>query len=309
MYTFKNLTKLLTLLLALFSLFISPSFSQKPPLKISILQIVEHPALNATRQGFLDELHKLGYREGENLILDYQSAQGNSALAAQIAQKFVSENTDIIVAIATKAAQAAITASKGTKIPVVFSSVTDPKGAKLVKNLKAPKEYVTGVSNYVSAEPQFKFFKQLLPHLKALGIVYDPGEDNSIALNKEMEKAAKALDLKLVFSTATKSSDVLTASQSLCGKVDAIFINNDNTALSAFSSVIKAARSCNIPAFVSDIDIANQGAMAALGPDQEALGRQTARMVDRILKNPTSPLPPVEFPEKIKEYIANSPPA
>lgn len=307
MYTFKNITKILALLL-IFSFFISNSFSQKTPFKISILQIVEHPALNATRQGFLDELHKLGYKEGENLIVDYQSAQGNTALASQIAQKFVSEGSDIIVAIATKAAQAVITAAKGTEIPVVFSSVTDPLGAKLVKDLMAPGDHVTGVSNSLSAEPQFKLFKRLLPNLKTLGIVYDPGEDNSITLNMEMEKAATALDLKLVFATATKSSDVLTASQSLCGKVDAIFINNDNTALSAFSSVIKAARSCNIPAFVSDVDIADQGAMAALGPDQVELGHQTARLVNRILKNPKAPLPPVEFPEKIKEYIMKESP-
>lgn len=304
MYTFKNLTKNLSLSLVLFSLFISPSLSQKSPPKISILQIVEHPALNATRQGFLDELQKLGYEEGKNLILDYQSAQGSPALAAQISQKFVSNKADVIVAISTKAAQITITAAKGTKIPVVFSSVTDPLGAKLVKDLKMPGSYVTGVSNYISVEPQFKLFKRLLPKLKTIGIVYDPGEDNSIALNKAMEKAAKAFNLKLVFAVATKTSDVLAASQSLCGKVDAIFINNDNTALSAFSSVVKAARSCNIPAFVSDIDIANQGARASLGPDQVELGLQTARMVDRILKNPTGPLPPVEFPEKTKEYIS-----
>lgn len=304
MYTFKNTAKTLTLLLSLFSFFTSPSFSEKPPAKISILQIVEHPALNATRQGLLDELKKLGYEEGKNFTLDYQSAQGNPALAAQISQKFIADKADVIVAIATKAAQAAITATKGNNIPVVFSSVTDPLGAKLVKDLKTPGNAVTGVSNYIAVEPQFKLFKRLLPNLKTIGIVYDPGEDNSIALNKEMEKAAKELDLKLVFATATKTSDVLAASQSLCGKVDAIFVNNDNTALSAFSSVVKAARSCNIPAFVSDIDIADQGAMASLGPDQVELGRQTARMVDRILKNPEAPLPPVEFPEKTREYVA-----
>lgn len=304
MYTFKNLTKTLTNLLILFAFFISPSLSQNPPIKISILQIVEHPALNATRQGFLDELQKLGYEEGKNLIVDYQSAQGNAALAAQIAQKFVSKQPNAIVAIGTKAAQSAMTASKGTKTPVVFSSVTDPLGAKLVKDLKAPGDSVTGVSNYIAVEPQFKLFKRLLPNLKTLGIIYDPGEDNSIALNKAMEKAAKAFNLKLVFAVATKTSEVLAASQSLCGKVDALFVNNDNTALSAFSSVVKAAKGCDIPAFVSDIDIADQGAMAALGPDQLELGRQTARMVDRILKNPKAPLPSVEFPEKTKEYIA-----
>ena len=302
MYTFKNLTN--NLFIILLSFFISSSISaEKPPTKISILQIVEHPALNTTRQGFLDELQKLGYEEGKNLILDYQSAQGNATLAVQIAQKFVSQKPDIIVAITTKAAQAVMAASRGTKIPIVFSSVTDPLGSKLVKNLKAPEGYVTGVSNLIPVEPQFKLFKRLLPNLKTLGIVYDPGEDNSITLNKTMTNVAQEMGLKLVFAVATKTSEVLTASQSLCGKVDAIFINNDNTALPAFSSVVKATRGCNIAAFVSDVDLADQGALAALGPDQTELGRQTARMVDRILKNPGAPLPSVEYPEKTEEYV------
>lgn len=303
MYTFKNLTISLLLLPILCYFFISPSSSQKAPLKISILQIVEHPALNATREGLLDELKQLGYEDGKNVVVDYQSAQGNPALAAQISQKFVANKADVIIALATKAAQAAITAAKGTTIPVVFSSVTDPLEAKLVKDLKTPGDAATGVSNYIAVEPQFKLFQRIIPNLKTLGIVYDPGEDNSIALNEVMEKVAKEMGITLVFATAAKTSDVLAASQSLCGKVEAIFVNNDNTALSAFSSVVKAARSCDIPAFVSDIDIADQGATASLGPDQVALGRQTARMVDRILTNPDAPLPAVEFPEKTREYV------
>lgn len=303
MYTIKNLTKLF--IATLFSIsfsFASPP-SQNSPTKISILQVIEHPALNATRQGLLDELQKLGYEQGKNLVVDYQSAQGNAALAAQIAQKFASNQPNAIVAIGTKAAQAAMMATKGTKIPVVFSSITDPLGAKLVTNLKSPDGNVTGVSNFLGVEPQFKLFKRVLPNLETLGIVYDPGEANSVSLNKTMQELAPKFGLKLSFAAATKTSEVLAASQSLCGKVDALFVNNDSTALAAFSSVIKAAKACGIPAFVSDVDIVDQGALAAVGPDQTELGRQTARMVDRILKNPSLPLPSVEFPEKTAEYM------
>jgi putative ABC transport system substrate-binding protein len=304
MYTIKNLIKLFNI--SLFSFFISLSSlpAQNSPLKISILQVIEHPALNATRQGFLDELQKLGYEEGKNLIIETQSAQGNAALATQIAQKFASNQPNAIVAIGTKAAQAAMRATKAMNIPVVFSSVTDPLGAKLVTDLKAPKGNVTGVSNFLGVAPQFKLFKRVYPSLKTIGVIYDPGEANSISLNDAMEKAAKQFDLKIVFAVASKTSEVLGASQSLCGKADALFVNNDNTALGAFSSVIKAARACGIPAFVSDVDIANQGALAAVGPDQTELGRQTARMLDRMLKNPSASLPPVEFPEKTQEYTA-----
>ncbi len=296
MYNLNNINILFKIILFFF---LFPLVSaQSTPLKISILQTIEHPALDATRQGLLDELQKLGYEKGE-----YQSAQGSTALAAQIAQKFISDHPDLIVAIGTTAAQAALNASKGTDIPVVFSSVTDPLAAKLVSNLNSPGGRITGVSNFVAVEPQFKLFKKQFPTLKILGIIYNPGEVNSMALLSAMEKAAKEFDLKLVKVTATKTSDVLAASRSLCGKVDAIFINNDNTALSAFKSVVKSAQECNIPAFVSDVDLMDQGASVALGPNQTELGRQTAHMVDFILKNPKAPMPSVAFPKKTEEFM------
>jgi putative ABC transport system substrate-binding protein len=301
MYVFKNLTQTFKFLLLSFLLSFSPASSD--PIKISILQTIEHPALNATREGLVKELNRLGYEEGKTLTLDYQSAQGNTALAAQIAQKFSSDQANVIVAIGTTAAQAALNATKDNKIPVIFSSVTDPLSAKLVDNLKTPEGHVSGVSNFVSVEPQFKLFKKLQPNLKTLGVIYNPGEANSVAMLDNMEKTAKDFDMKIVTATAAKTSEVLSASRSLCGKVDAIFINNDNTALAAFKSVVKATGECKIPAFVSDVDLFDQGAMAALGPDQADLGRQTARMVDFVLKNPNAPFPPVEFPEKTKEFV------
>lgn len=301
MYYFNNLIQSFKIIVCY--LLISLSSAQSSPTKISILQLVEHPALDATREGFLEELDKLGYKEGKNLVLEFQSAQGNPTLAVQIAQKFRSDKPDVIVAIPTIAAQAAMNATKDTDIPVVFSSVTDPIAAKLVTSLEAPNGNVTGVSNFVPVEPQFKLFKRVFPALKTLGIIYNPGEANSTALNAMMEKAAPSFGLTLVMAVASKSSEVSAATRSLCGKVDAVFVNNDNTALSAFKSVVKEAQTCGIPAFVSDIDIADQGALAALGPDQREVGRQTARMVDFILKNPDKPLPPVEFPQKTEEYI------
>ncbi len=303
MYFFNILSqtfKIAACLLFILSL-VSLSSSQSAPVKVSILQIIDHPALNINREGILEELKALGYKEGDTLTVDFQSAQGNPTLSSQIAQKFASNNPDIIVAIGTSAAQAVMAATKDKKIPVVFTAVTDPLSSKLVTDLKAPTGNVTGVSDFIAVESQFALFKRLLPTIKTLGIVYNPGEENSTALNEMMEKAAKTFGWKLEMATANKTNDVFAATQSLCGKVDAVFINNDNTALSAFKSVVKATRACNIPAFVSDIDIVDQGALAALGPDQRALGHQTARMVDFILKNPKAPLPAVGFPEKTEE--------
>jgi len=298
---FKNLKKIISASTLALLFLLSPANGSPP--KIYILQIIEHPALNATRDGFIDELSRLGYQKGETLILDVQSAQGNTALAAQIAQRFVSNHPDIIMALGTTAAQTAMAAAKGTNTVVVFSSVTDPLAAKLVSSLKKPDGRVTGVSNFIPVEPQFELFKKLVPKLKTIGVVYNPGEANSVALNTEMEKVAKEMDLNMVLATALKTSDVLAASQSLCGKADALFVSNDSTVLSAFKSVVKAANGCKIPAFVSDVDIVDQGALAALGPDQTELGRQTARMAVKILKNPNASLPAVEFPEKTVEKV------
>jgi putative ABC transport system substrate-binding protein len=296
----KNLNKFIYTLLFIFTFSLSAYSS---PTKIYILQIVDHPALNTNREGFIDELERLGYKQGENLILEYQSAQGNTTTAAQIAQKFVAGHPDIIMTLGTTASQTAMAAAKDTKTVVLFSSVTDPLSAKLVADFKKPEGNVTGVSNFISVEPQFQLFKKLRPNLKTLGVIYNPGEPNSVALNEEMEKVGKSMGIKILLAPAPKTNDVLGASQSLCGKVDAFFVNNDNTALSAFNSVVKTARECKIPVFVSDVEIVDQGALAALGPDQKELGKQTARMAVKILKDPKASLPAVEFPEKTEERI------
>lgn len=302
MYTIKNLKQKLQAIFFLLT-FLSITPLQSKTCNISIIQVVEHPALNATRDGIIDELKDLGY---DDLNLDIQSAQANTALAAQIAQKFVSNHPDVIVAIGTNAAQAAKNATKGKGTPVIFASVTDPISAKLVDNLKKPEGNVTGVSNFIAIRPQFELFRKLVPNLKTLGIVYNPGEANSVKMVNLMEGAAKSMNMKLETVTASKTSEVMSATRSLCGKVEAVFINNDNTALAAFKGVAKAAKECGVPAFVSDVDLVDQGALAALGPNQRELGKQTARMIDRVLMDPQKPLPPVEFPEK-KEEIVNSP--
>ncbi len=283
-----------------FFLFLTNLFSQDFPLqtKISILQIVDHPALNATRDGIRDGLLQVGFTEGKDLILQIQSAQGNPAMAAQIAQKFVSDGATIIVALGTTAAQAAKSAARGSKTVVVFSSITDPLSAKLVKSWDKPNEGVTGISNFVSAQPRFEFFRKFLPNLKSLGVVYNPGDTNSIAILKEMETIAAKMEIDLKTAVASRTGEVLSAAQKLASEVDALFVNNDNTALAAFDSVVRAGNLAQKPIFVSDVDVVDQGALAAMGPDQYALGLQTAEMIVKIIKNPTGVLPAVEGPRE-----------
>ncbi|MDP3371702.1 MAG: ABC transporter substrate-binding protein [Candidatus Paracaedibacteraceae bacterium] len=266
---------------------------------IGIIQFIEHPALDQTRQGILDSLKENGYIDNKNARIHFESAQGNSGLSAQIIQKFVGQKVDIIVAIGTTTAQAAKQATVESKTPVVFASVTDPVGAKLVDSMAVPGKNVTGVSNYISISKQFSFFKRILAHLKNIGVVYNPGEQNSVVMIDKMKEVADVFDLGIHTSPATKTSEVMSASQSLIHKSEAIFINNDSTALSAIDAVIKVGNERDIPVFVSDIDVLNKGALAALGPNQYELGKQAGIMIQRILSGESPSKMTVELPKKV----------
>lgn len=280
-------------LLAMGRSFSSPN-TQK---RISIIQIVEHPALNETQKGIMDEL------EGHSIKIQFQSAQGNSALAAQIATQYVGSSPDALVGIGTPAAQALLAADQRLKIPIVFSSVTDPLGSKLVPELTNPKGMVTGVSNFIEPEPQLAFFKEILPKLKTLGIIYNPGEANSVALIAKMQQAAKTQHLELILAPANNTTEIPQAAQSLAHKVQAIFINNDNTALSAFDSIVKISNQASIPVFCSDTDMIKHGALAALGPNQYEIGKQTGKILLQILNGEKPANISVQFPLKLEKKI------
>lgn len=264
---------------------------------VYILQLVEHPALDATRQGVIDELKKAG------ISVSYEVAQNNSTLAAQIAQKFISQSPKAVIGIPTLSAQALIAASRSSNIPVIFSSVTDPLSSHLVSNLKKRKENVTGVSNFVEPNKQFEAFKKILPNLKTVGVIFNPGEPNSISLNASMQKAAKLYNLNIVFVPANNSVEVPQATRQLVSQVDAIFINNDNTALSAFKAITQIANNKKIPVFVSDTDMISQGALAALGPNQYEIGRQTAGLLLKILAGEKAENLPIIFPDQTELVI------
>jgi len=270
-----------------------------PALSLAVMQTVEHPALDATRRGLYDRLKERGFIEGRKLKWSYESAQGNAALAAQIAQKFEGQAPTVIVAIGTTAAQSFLRRG-ADQTPIVFSSITDPLGAGLVRDLKKPGGPMTGVSNAVALEPQVALIQKIIPDIKRLGIVYNPGERNSISVLQRLRSVLRKKGITLVEAMACKTVDVGSAAHSLVGKVDAIFITVDNTALSAFESVVKVAEEARIPVFSGDIDLLERGAIAALGPNQYALGQQTADVVLQILGGATTNTLPVVFPRKIE---------
>ena len=249
---------------------------------VGITAIVDHPALNSARKGVEDELKALGWEPGKNIKITYQSAQGNAATAGQIARKFVGDKTDVIVAIATPSAQAAAAATKS--IPVVFAAVTDTVAAKLVKSWNASGTNVTGVSDRLPLAPQIDLLLKVKPGAKRVGYVYSPGEINSVTVLKELKAELGKRGMIVVEAAAPRTVDIPSATKSLAGKVDVIYTTTDNNVVSAYESLVRVAQESKLPLVASDTDSVKRGAIAALGMNYYDIGRQTGKMVDKILK-------------------------
>ena len=267
--------------------------------KIAVTQIVEHPALDAAYRGIKDELVMLGY----DVEWIHESAQGNIANTVTIAKKFVGIRPDVIVSIATPSAQAIAAQNKRTQIPHVFSAVTDPVGAKLVTNLTKPEGFTTGVSDLSPMRLHVAMMQNILPSLKTLGVMYNASEANSLTLVKLLEAITQDAGIKLIKVSVTKSSEVAAGSKSLVGKVDAIYVPTDNTIISAFESVVGTAQKHDIALFSGDTDSVKRGAIAALGFNYYDVGRQTGRVVSRILKGESAGGIAVELPNKLEFFV------
>ncbi|WP_017325881.1 ABC transporter substrate-binding protein [Synechococcus sp. PCC 7336] len=251
-------------------------------LSVAVTQIVEHPALDAARDGIRDELAASGYVIGDTLQWTWESAQGSPTTAVQIASKFVGDEPDVIVAIATPSAQAAVAAAR--EIPVIFSAVTDPVGASLVDSLEIPGGHATGVTDLTPIGSQLDLLLEIVPTAQTVGVIFNAGEDNSASLVKLMEAEAPERGLDIVKATVARSSDVAAAAESLVGRSDAIYVPTDNTVISAFESVVLVGRENQLPVFAGDTDSVARGAIAALGFDYYDVGRQTGAIVVRVLE-------------------------
>lgn len=249
---------------------------------VAVTAIVEHPALDAARDGVKDALAKEGFKDGENLKFLYESAQGNPATAAQIARQFIGESPNVIVPISTPSAQAVVAGTKD--IPVVFTAVTDPVGAKLVSNAAKPGGNVTGLSDFSPLDDHLALIKEITPDAKRVGVVYNPGEANSVSLVSALKERLSAVGMELVESTATKSAEVQAATRALIGKADVVYIPTDNTIVSALEAAVKVSEENKLPMFAGDTDSVPRGAMAAIGFNYYDVGVQTGMIVARILK-------------------------
>ncbi|MBO1530944.1 ABC transporter substrate-binding protein [Psychrobacter sp. F1192] len=256
--------------------------TDKPAKSLAITQIVEHPSLDAMRRGIIDELADNGYIEGQNLTVNFQSAQGNTATAGQIAKQFAGDMPDAIVAISTPSAQSVVASTK--TVPVIYTAISDPVAAKLIDENDVPiQSNVTGLSSELPIEPQLDNILKIVPDAKTIGYVYSPGEVNSVVVLNQLKEAAPAHGLEILDVTANRPTDVAMATRSLAGRADVIYTSLDNNVVSAFEAMAGAANELDIPVIASDEFSVRRGATAALGVNDYDFGRTTGEMVYRVL--------------------------
>ena len=254
-------------------------------LKIGIIQLAEHPALDAAYEGFVDALKDAGYEDGKNIELDFNNAQGDTSNCETIANKLVNNKSDLILAIATPAAQAA--AAKTTDIPIIATAVTDFEIAGLVNSKDAPGTNVSGSSDMNPVEEQISLLQEILPDAKKIGIMYCSSEDNSIVQADMAKAVCDEKGLAYEAYTVSDSSMIQSVAESMIGKVDAVYIPTDNLLAEAMATVTMVTNANNLPCIVGEENMVVNGGLATYGIDYYPLGRIAGEMAVDILKNGT----------------------
>lgn len=287
------------LLTSLISLHQLKADKKKDVFRIGISQFITHQSLDATREGFVDELAKQGYVEGKNIEIDLQNAQGEQRNLKTISQQ-LAESSDVVLAIATPSAQSLANTTQTT--PVVFSAVTDPVSAKLVESREHPGGNVTGTSDQSSdaISTQINLIKKVLPKAKTIGILYTQSEPNSVVQKDEAKRLLEEKGFTVVEKTILDSNNVKAAAESLMTEVDMVFVPTDNIISSTMETVKQVSIKHKVPVFGGSTEMIAVGGLYNYGTNYEELGRQTARMLIRVLKGERPENIAVELPEKLE---------
>ena len=275
-----NVLKPVCLILALMALAPNALAQQK---RIAITMIVEVPQLLDVKRGLIEELARLGLREGQNLLIDYSHAAGSFPTQQQIARKIIGDKPDLIVPITTPSAIVMAQAAKDSTIPIVFSTVTDPLRAKVVTTLKSPGGLITGVSDLAPIDLHLKLMKEMVPNAKRLGVLMNPSLPNTQTYLEMLKQLAPAAGLTIVESPAPQTTNVQAAALNLVGKVDMIYIPNDTTVYAALEAAIKVATENKLPLFCGETRSVERGCAASISFDYYDVGVATAQMVKKVL--------------------------
>lgn len=288
-------------LLKLFSLLgavLSPAFAiqtavaQRPV--VAITQIAPHPSLDQIRQGIVDELKD----QGQDLDIRFDHASGDIKIATQIAQKFISLAPKVIVPITTPSTITVYQQAKSRDIPVVFAAVTDPVAAKLVDNKTHTGKGITGVSDLSPIAQQLKLIKTMQPHLKTIGVIYNPGEANSVVLITKFKELAKDHNLQVIEVGCSATKDIAQSVKKVMGGVDALYIPNDNTIISALDTVFKVVGD-KLAIYAGDPESVERGCLACVAHSQYQIGRETGKLVVKVLKGEKPETLSVVTPENV----------
>ncbi|MGB8453436.1 MAG: ABC transporter substrate-binding protein [Anaerocolumna sp.] len=249
---------------------------------IGVDQLVEHAALDASYQGFVDALKEAGYVDGEKISIDYQNAQGDQANANTIATKLVNDNDDLILAIATPASQAVANATKD--IPILVTAVTDPAAAGLVASNEAPGGNISGTSDLTPVKEQIDLLKKLIPDAEKIAILYCSSEVNSKIQADMAIEAATALGIDTEETTVSNTNEIQQVVESLIGKVDAIYAPTDNVIAKAMPTVTQVANANNLPVICGEEGMVDAGGLATYGIDYYELGKLTGKQAVKIIE-------------------------
>lgn len=282
----KKYAKVLTLVLTAALLLSVAACAQAAPktekLSIGVLQYVDHVALDASKDGFIAALKDNGYNDGAEITIDYQNAQGDAANVSTISDRFVSNKVDLVLAIATPAAQNI--AGKTTDIPILGTAITDYEVARLVDSNEAPGGNVSGTTDMNPIKEQIDLLVKLVPNAKTVGVLYTSSEDNSILQAQIAKDAIEKSGLEYVEVTVSNSNEVQQATQSIVGQCDAIYIPTDNIFASAMPVVHGVTSQSKTPVICGESGMVNTGGLATLGINYYDLGYQTGLMAAKIFK-------------------------
>lgn len=271
--------------------------------KIGVCQLVQHDALDASYKGFVEGLKEAGLEEGKNLKIDYQNAQNEQANCATIASKLVNDRNDLILAIATPAAQACANAT--TDIPIIVTAVTDPAQSGLVESNEAPNGNVTGTSDLNPIKEQLDLLVKLVPDAKKIAVLYNSSETNSKIQAKLAKEAGEKIGLEVIDATISSSNEIQQVVQSLVGKVQAIYAPTDNTIASGMATVAMVANENKLPIICAEAAHVEAGGLATYGIDYYELGKLSGAQAAKILKGEETPAKmPIEYLDTSKLQLA-----
>lgn len=272
---------------------------KKKVLNIGINQIVEYVALDDNRKGFIKALEEAGYKDGDNIKIDYKNAQGDIGVSQTIAKKFVSDKKDLVFAIGTPAAQSIFNATK--EMPIIISAVTDPIEAGLANSLETPGKNVSGTLDYLPVENQLKLLKKLAPKAKKIGFIYNTSEINSEVQLNELKKVAK--EYEIITTGVTSTNEVNNAIVNLVKKIDVLYVPTDQLVVSSMPIIVKHTLEAKVPIIAAEKGSVEAGALATVGIDYYQLGYEAGKMAVSVLKGEDISKMPIKMPNKTEIYV------